>query len=296
MKDLIILGAGPAGMSAAIYAARKKMDFSIIASGFGGNMALASEVDNYPGLRNIPGYEIAVKMKEHLKSYGVKIEDDTIEKIERKGKTFILKSKSKTYECETLIIATGRKARELTSKNADKFKGKGISYCATCDAPLFAGKAVAVVGGGNSAMDAVMQLSKHASKIYLLVRRDELKADKMFAEKALKHCEVKYLCEIEEFSGKDFLSEIIINLEGKRETLKVDGVFSEIGWKPNSDLIDFADKTEKGEIKADNSCRTSVEGLFAAGDVTDSSSKQMITAAGLGATALISAYNYLNKQ
>lgn len=295
MKDLIILGAGPAGMAAAIYAARKKMDFSIIASGFGGNMALASEVDNYPGLRNISGYEIAVKMKEHLKSYGVKIEDDTIEKIEKKG-NFLLKSKSKTYECKTLIIATGRKARELTAKNAEKFKGKGISYCATCDAPLFAGKAVAVVGGGNSAMDAVMQLSKYASKIYLLVRRDELKADKMFAEKALKHCEVKYLCEIEEFNGNAFLSEITINLEGKRETLKVDGVFSEIGWKPNSGIVDFAEKTDKGEIKIDCSCRTSAEGLFAAGDVTASSSKQIISSAGQGATALISAYNHLTEQ
>ena len=298
MKELVIIGAGPAGMSAALYAARKKMDFSIITKEVGGQMVWSSDVDNYIGIRDTTGYELTKMFKEHLKAYDIKITEKEVEKIEKKDKYFVVKTKDSEIETRTVIIASGKRPRKIRATNAERFEGKGISYCATCDAPLYPEKTVAVIGGGNSALDAVLQLEKYASKIYLIVRRDKLRGDKFMSEKvtAMEKVEILFNSEIEEVRGENFLQKIVVkNKDESSRELKLDGVFVEIGHETNSEIIDFVEKDKQGEIKADCNCITSVDGIFAAGDISTGGAKQVVSAAGEGATALISAYNYLNR-
>lgn len=298
MKDLIIIGAGPAGLSAALYAARKKMDFLIVAKDTGGQMALSSEVDNYLGIRNKSGYELSKLFTSHLKSYGVEITDGTVGKVERKGGNFLVEIDGEKEEARALIVATGKKSRKISAVGAEKFDGKGISYCATCDAPLFAGKIVAVAGGGNSALDAAIQLEKYASKIYLIARSNSLRGDAYMAEKVRSSgAEIIFNSEIIEFTGKSMLEGITLSEgKGKKKAIKLDGVFVEIGKESNAGIIDFVEKNEAGEIIVDCDCKTSAEGVFAAGDVSTGGAKQVISAAGEGASALASAHWYLNKK
>ncbi|MCX8158377.1 MAG: FAD-dependent oxidoreductase [Candidatus Diapherotrites archaeon] len=298
MKDLIIIGAGPAGITAAIYAARKKMDFLIISKDYGGQMSLAGEVDNYPAIRNIAGINLSALFRDHLYSYGSNILFEEVTNIEQEKDFFSVITKNNSYNCKAIIIATGKKPKELDAKNADKFRGKGVSYCATCDAPLFFDSKVAIVGAGNSAMDATLQLSKYASKIYLIVRGEKPKADKYLFDKVIKlsNVEIMYKTKVKEVIGEDFVNSIKIDRDGKEYFLEVNGVFSEIGWIPNSSFVPFLKKNEIGEIIVDTYCKTSQEGIFAAGDVTNIEAKQIIVAAGQGAVATISAFNYLNKK
>jgi alkyl hydroperoxide reductase subunit F len=299
MKELVIIGAGPAGLSAALYAARMKMDFLILSKDTGGQMAWSSDVDNYIGVRKTTGYELTKLFTEHIRSYGVSITEKEATKIEKKGRGFAVRTADGEYETKTVVIASGKRPRKLKAKNADKFERKGISYCATCDAPLYHEKAVAVVGGGNSALDAAMQLDRYAGKIYLIVRGDKIKGEKYLMEKvaSLGKVETLYNAEVEEFTGDVMVEGIVVKQKsGEKKKLMVSGVFVEIGHETNSEIAEFVDKDERGEIMVDCECKTSEEGVFAAGDVSAGGAKQVISAAGEGATAVISAYRYLGKK
>ena len=294
--ELIIIGAGPAGITAGIYAARKKIDFIIITKDIGGQASLSWEIENYIGYQFITGPELVEKFIEHIKEFNVEIkENEPVKKILKEDKMFKIISDKNEYFSKTVIISTGRKPKKLGIKGEDEFKNKGVTYCATCDAPLFKDKEVAVIGGGNAGLDAVLQLSRIARKIYLIEIKNELTGDKFVIEKIknIENVEIMTGTKIKEINGNKFVESIKIEKEGKEIEIKVNGVFVEIGSIPNSEIIDFVEKNEYGEIIVDCKNRTSFPGIFAAGDVTNVFAKQIIVACGEGAKASISTFEYL---
>ena len=302
MYDLTIIGAGPAGITAAVYAARKKLNTLVITKNIGGWAATSSEVGNYPSYQFISGPELAKKFEEHLKSFELDLrEREEAISIEKINNIFKVKTKKEEYESKTVIIANGRIPRELNIPGEKEFKNKGITYCATCDAPLFAGKDVAVIGGGNSALDAVIQLMKIAKKIYLINLTDKFICEEVRLEKARNSEKVEILenTETKEIIGDKFVSQMKVLKEGKEKILDVQGVFIEIGSVPTIIDVKTQDgnlKLNKGnEITVDQYCKTNIPGLFAAGDVTDVPYKQIIIAAGQGSIATLSAFDYLSK-
>ena len=302
MYDLTIIGAGPAGITAAVYAARKKLNTLVITNNIGGWAATSSEVGNYPSYQFITGPELAKKFEEHLKSFELDLrEREEAISIEKINNIFKVKTKKEEYESKTVIIANGRIPRELNIPGEKEFKNKGITYCATCDAPLFAGKDVAVIGGGNSALDAVIQLMKIAKKIYLINLTDKFICEEVRLDKARNSEKVEILenTETKEIIGDKFVSQMKALKEGKEKILDVQGVFIEIGSVPTIIDVKTQDgnlKLNKGnEITVDQYCKTNIPGLFAAGDVTDVPYKQIIIAAGQGSIATLSAFDYLSK-
>jgi len=302
MYDLTIIGAGPAGITAAVYAARKKLNTLVITNNIGGWAATSSEVGNYPSYQFISGPELARKFEEHLKSFDLDLkEGEEAISVEKINNIFKIKTKKGEYESKTVIIANGRTPRKLNIPGEKEFKNKGITYCATCDAPLFAGKDVAVIGGGNSALDAVIQLMKIAKKIYLINLTDKFICEEVRLDKARNSEKVEILenTETKEIIGDKFVSQMKVLKEGKEKILDVQGVFIEIGSVPT--IIDISAqegnlKLNKGnEITVDQYCKTNIPGLFAAGDVTDVPYKQIIIAAGQGSIATLSAFDYLSK-
>ena len=294
--ELIIIGAGPAGITAGIYAARKKIDFIIITKDIGGQASLSWEIENYIGYQFITGPELVEKFIEHIKEFNVEIkENEPVKKILMEDKIFKIISDKNEYLSKTIIISTGRKPKKLGVKGEDEFKNKGLTYCATCDAPLFRDKEVAVIGGGNAGLDAVIQLSRIARKIYLIEIKNELTGDRFVIEKIknIKNVEIMTGTKIKEIKGDKFVEGIRIEKEGKENEIKVNGIFVEIGSVPNSEIIDFVEKNEYGEIIVDCKNRTSFPGVFSAGDVTNVFAKQIIVACGEGAKASISSFEYL---
>ncbi|MCP3681421.1 MAG: FAD-dependent oxidoreductase [bacterium] len=299
MQDLIIIGAGPAGLTSAVYAARKRMDFLIIAKDLGGEAMLSGDVENYLGYHHISGKELVERFEEHVKDYNIDLkEGETVSSIEKNKGGFKVKTDNGEYEAKTVIIASGKKPRVLNVSGEKEFKNKGVTYCATCDAPLFSGKNVAVIGGGNAALDAVLQLTKIAKKIYLIVRGSKLKADKILVDNAMQSGIVEIIknADTKEIHGKALVNGMTIEREGKKEKLAVEGIFIEIGSIPNVDFDNITEKNEWNEIKIDKKCATSVQGIFAAGDVSDVPEKQIIIAAGQGALATLEAFSFINKQ
>ncbi len=301
MYDLIIIGAGPAGLAAAIYAARKKIKTLLLASDIGGQTAQAHLVENYLGFESIAGTELADKFLIHAKKFNIEIKEGVeIQRIEPKEGKFEIITEDGVFSAKSVIVATGKKYRPLEVPGAKEFKGKGITYCATCDAPLFKNKTVAVVGGGDAGQDAVWQLTKYASKIYLLNKYPELRGDDLRIQEELKnHPQVEILnnCEPIEIKGDKFVKSLFIkqaNCEQAKE-LTVDGIFVEIGSIPASKfLAGVVNLNEKEEIIIDSKTNmTSRPGIFAAGDVTDVPHKQMIIAAGEGAKTALNVYEYL---
>lgn len=294
--ELIIIGAGPAGITAGIYAARKKIDFIIITKDIGGQASLSWEIENYIGYQFITGPELVEKFIKHIKEFNVEIkENEPVKKILREDKIFKIISDKNEYLSKTIIISTGRKPKKLGVKGEDEFKNKGLTYCATCDAPLFRDKEVAVIGGGNAGLDAVIQLSRIARKIYLIEIKNELTGDKFVIEKIknIKNVEIMTGTKIKEIKGDKFVEGIRIEKEGKETEIKVKGIFVEIGSIPNSEIINFVEKNEYGEIIVDCKNKTSFPGVFSAGDVTNVFAKQIIVACGEGAKASISSFEYL---
>lgn len=300
--DLIIIGAGPAGLSAAIYGARKKINLVVLSSDIGGQTTEAHLVENYLGMPNIPGTELVDKFRQHAKMLGVKIKEGvdvrSIEKTE-KG-IFKLTTARGDFEAKAVIVATGKTYRRLTVPGAKEFEGRGITYCATCDAPLFKNKTVAVIGAGDAGQDAVWQLTQYASKIYLLNKYAELRGDDIVLQEELKKhpkVEIYNQCEPLGVKGDKFVRSLAFKHNHSNETreVRVDGVFVEIGSVPVCGYLkDVVKLNEAGEIIIDPKTNmTSAAGIFAAGDVTNVSHKQMIVAAGEGAKAALSAYEYL---
>jgi len=298
LYELIILGAGPAGITAAIYAARKKIDFIVLATNIGGQVVLTSEIENYTGFQYITGEELSAKFREHLEKFGFQLIVEEAQKVEREGDNFIVKTDVETYLGKTVIVATGRIPRELKVPGEAEFKNRGVAYCATCDAPLFEGLDVAVVGGGNSGLEAVVQLTKIAKSIRLIEVSPQLKADAVLIEKAEASGKVDFLTStrILEIVGDRTVTGIRVQRDGKESSLPVQGVFVEIGSTPNSGIVDFVEKNQWEEIMVNSKCETSVHGLFAAGDVTDAPEKQIVVAAGEGCKAALSAFRYLTQR
>jgi len=295
--DLIIIGGGPAGITAAIYSARNKIDFMMITINIGGQVVLSSEIENYTGFQYITGEELKAKFQEHLKKYKFRLEIEEVKKIEKENSLFKIITDSNFYLSKTAIVATGRRPRELRVPGEKEFKNRGVTYCAICDAPLFEGLDVAVIGGGNSGLEAVLQLIKIAKSINLIEINPQLKADKVLIEKAMASDKVRIWTNtrIEEIIGDKVVKGIKIKKNDKEFFLPVQGVFIEIGSVPNSEIVDFVNKNEYGEIIVNCKCETNVPGLFAAGDVTNVPEKQIVVAAGEGCKAALSAFKYLNK-
>jgi len=299
MFDLIIVGGGPAGVTAAIYAARKKMNFLLIAKDIGGQASWSFDTDNYPGFRHISGMKLMEKFEEHLKDYdvGMKIDED-VKEIKKISNDFDVITNKSSYQTKTVLICSGKIPRRLNIPGEEKFLGSGVAYCAVCDAPFFKDKNIAVVGGGNSAVDAIFHLENIAKKIYLV--NIELKpcCDEILHKKVEKIGNVEILndAKISEIVGEESVTGIKIEQGGNKKIIDVDGVFVEIGFIPNTSFVNgLVRLNECGEIVIDNRNMTSVPGIFAAGDVTDVAGKQLIIAAGEGAKALLSVANYLKR-
>lgn len=298
MYELIIVGAGPAGITAGIYAARKKIDFLIITKDIGGQATLSSDIENYTGYQFITGVELAQKFREHLELFKIKIkEGETVTSVKKEGDVIKIGTDKGRYESKTVIIASGRVPRRLGVEGEQEFKNRGVTYCATCDAPLFADMSVAIIGGGNAGLDATLQLIKIAKKIYLIEMLPQLPADPIMVEKAKNSGKVVIYTntKVKKIYGDNLVKGIKVLREGKVEDLAVEGVFIEIGSIPASDFVRDVQKNEAGEIMVNCSCKTNIPQIFAAGDVTDVPAKQIIVACGEGAKATLSAFEYLSK-
>ncbi len=299
MVELIIVGAGPAGITAGVYAARKQIDFIILTKDVGGQTSLSADVENYTGYQFITGTELVAKFEEHLKQFNVQLKtEEGVKRIAKAEKGhFVIETDKNSYEALSVIIASGRRPRWLPAAGEELFRNKGVSYCATCDGPLFPKKTVAVIGGGNSALDATLQMMHIATKIYLVNINPELGGDPVMREKieASEKVEVLNNTVTKEILGEQFVKAIKVDQKGVPRELAVQGVFVEIGSVPNSDIIDFVEKNKNGEIVVDNLNRTSATGIFAAGDVTDIPEKQIIVAAGEGAKAVLGVFRYLSQ-
>lgn len=296
MLDLIIIGAGPAGITASVYAARKKMNFLVITRDIGGQAAWSGDIENYTGYQFITGPELANKFEEHMRKFNIAVkENEEAVEVRKTGQTISVRTSKDKYEAMTVIIASGKRSRELGVPGEKEFKNKGLTYCATCDAPLFSGKDVAVIGGGNSALDAAIQLMKIASRIYLINIGSNLTGDPVMQEKVNNNKIVTLLNDSRAtaVTGDKMVNGLKIQREGKEELLSVQGVFVEIGLFPNSEFAGEVDKNAFGEIKVNCRNETNIPGVFAAGDVTDVPEKQIIIAAGEGSKATLSAFRYL---
>lgn len=298
--DLIIIGAGPAGLTAGIYAGRKKIKAIILTKQIGGQ-SLSYTIENYPGLTEISGLELIEKTKKQVEKYGIEIKDSVlISGLEKKNGNFSVKTEGgENFEAKAIIIASGKMPRKLEVAGAEKFEGKGVSFCTICDAPLFGGKNVAVVGGGNSALMSAIDLIPYAEKIYVLQHRERFIGDEILQEKLKNSGKVGFItaAEVREIKGSKFVEGLVYEdlKTGKTKELAVAGVFVNIGYVPNTAFVkNFLKLNEKEEIIINpETAETSVKGIFASGDVTNISFKQYIIASGEGAKAALSAYHYI---
>lgn len=297
--DLIIIGAGPAGLTASIYAKRAMLDFLILEKWIpGGEIANTFEVENYPGINYVSGAQLADKMIDHTKDLGVKISLESVESVDFKNDIKKIVTDYHTYYSRTVLIASGASSKKLGLESEDTLRGRGISYCAVCDGALYKDKVVAVIGGGDVAVEDVNYLSRVAKKVYLIHRRDTLRAVKKYQEKMfnLDNVEVLWNTEVKEFIGKDFLESLKLynNQTEEVSTVEVNGVFVAIGMQPNvSYLNNEVELAEGGWIKTDDYLETSVKGVYAAGDIRDKSLRQIVTSVNDGAIAVSMAQKYL---
>uniref|UniRef100_A0A7V3ZSC4 Thioredoxin reductase n=1 Tax=candidate division WOR-3 bacterium TaxID=2052148 RepID=A0A7V3ZSC4_UNCW3 len=297
----IVIGASAAGISASIYLKRRGVNFLLISKDIGGEMALSGKVDNYPGIPETTGVELAKKFKEHLDKYEIKVIFDEVKEIRKNENSFEVITEKDKYEAYSLIVATGSKPKKLNIPGEENFFHKGVSYCYVCDLPLFKGKKVAIIGGGNSALEAGLMASDICEFAYVITKNPQMKGDSILIEeiKNKNNVERIYNALTQEIFGENFVRGIkyldIIN--NKIEELYVDGVFIHIGMKPNTEFIpdEWNIKNSFGEIVVNKLCETAISGLFAAGDVTDLPYKQIGIAVGQGIISALSTINYLNQ-
>jgi thioredoxin reductase (NADPH) len=303
MYDIAIVGSGPAGYSAGIYSSRYQLNTVIFGKMMGGIASEAHKICNYPGFDDISGMELSNKMYEHAKNTGCNIKFESIANIEKVNNHFKLTTDlNKEYEAKTVLLAVGTERTKLSIPNEDKFLGKGLSYCATCDANFYKDKVVGVIGGSSAATMAAVMLSDLSKKVYILYRGEELRGDPTWKRQALKkeNIEVLYKTVVTKLIGDDQLESLELNREYEgSNTLDVDGVFVEIGSEPNKNLPQkIGIKTDKnGYIEVDEAQRTNIKGIWAAGDCTTNSNgfRQVVTAVSEGAIASDDIYKYLNR-
>lgn len=298
MFDILIIGSGPAGMTAAIYGKRSGLDVAIFEKGApGGAMINTNKIENYPGVLSCDGATLAMNMYEQMSNLGVTYFSLEVEKIEKENDIFKVYANNEVYLSKTVIIATGTKNKKLSVKNEDKFSGRGISWCAICDGNFYKNKRVAVVGGGNSALEEGLYLSTLASKVYVIHRRDSFKADDIIVKKLKEKENVEFILDttVNEFSGDKRLEKILIyNVKEKTEKwLDIDGVFEYIGQEADYKFFKDLDIcNEKGYIIVDFNFETKIKGLFAAGDIVNKEIRQIATAVNDGAIAALNASRY----
>lgn len=298
-KDIVIIGAGMAGLTAALYAGRMNLSVLVLENGIiGGQIANATGIENYPGLPGISGKDLIAAVQEQAEGFGAVIDEfDAIQKVSLKASPKLVETESCIYETEAVIIASGMERRKLPLPEERKYAGKGVHYCELCDGHMYQDKVIAVMGGGNAAVDAANFLTKYAKKLYL-VHRSQLRADEVSQEKLRENGKVEILLETEvkSLQGASRLErmEILDKAFGETRELAVDGIFVNIGVSPNTALFrDELELAEDGRIRASEDCRTNVPGVFAAGDVRGKEIRQLTTAAADGTAAAILAEKYL---
>jgi thioredoxin reductase (NADPH) len=300
--DLAIVGAGPAGVTAYLYARRSLLKVVLIDKiGIGGQLLLTDLIENYPGFpEGITGFELSELFKRHIETLGLNFKQGEVKKIKKKDNIFNLYfDNGEVLSSKTVLLAIGATHRKLNIPGEKEFTGKGVSYCATCDGPFFKDKVVAVVGGGNTALQEALYLTKFVKKIYLIHRRDAFRATKILQERVFKEEKIEILWNsvVTEIKGKEQVEEIeIFNKESKeKKSLKVSGIFIFIGYEPTTAwLKDLIELDEDGFIVTDDEMRTSLPGVWAAGDCRSKIGRQIVIACGEGATAAISIENYLD--
>lgn len=298
--DVAVIGMGPAGISASIYAKRKGLETVIIGKGFGGQVTSTNEIENIIGIKETTGFEYSKMLKEHMKEYEI---DEVLEYVLeiKDGEIKEIVTKDRIIYSKTVIIATGAKHKNLNIEGEKEFTGRGVHYCSTCDAPFYKGLDVAVVGGGNSGVEAAIELSNIAKNVKLIEFQKELKADKILVNKLIEKDNVEIITNSRsnKITGNDFVTEIeILNnetLESKK--LDLDGIFIEIGLKPITDFVEnLIELNENKEIIVNSKNETNIKGIFAAGDCTNVPYKQIVISVGEGAKAALSAFEYIVKK
>ena len=299
MYDIIIIGSGIAGLTSAIYALNNKRKVLILESQtYGGQIINSNIINNYPGFLEISGFDLMTNIYNQVKNLGGVIKYEEVLEITKNKKVI---TKNETYEAKSIIVSTGLAPRKLNLENEDKFIGKGISYCATCDGSFYKDKDVMVVGGGNTAIEDVIYLSNICKKVYLVYRRKELRKDVNLTEKVkeLSNVEIIYNSNIEKLNGDESLKSVdIINKDTEKITnIIIDGLFVAIGKIPSGNIFkDLLNVTENGYIITDEDCHTNIDGIYAAGDIRKKRLRQLVTAASDGAIAAIEAIKYINKK
>lgn len=299
-KELVIIGGGPAGYAAGLYAARADIDAVLFERGMPGGQAAATEwIENYPGFPGgIGGLDLALKMDEQARSFGLEIINADVEKLERQGEAFIVHAGQEPIKAKAVIVATGAKPKFLGVEGESKFHGRGVSYCATCDGAFFRDKTVAVVGGGDAAVEEALFLTKFATKVYLIHRRGELRATKLIQKRAMANEKIEFLwfSVVDRVLGEDKVEAVRVKDVRTEETkdVPVDGVFVYVGTSANSVLVkDLVEIDDRGYIVATEKMETNVPGLYVAGDLRQKSLRQVVTAVADGAVAAMEVEKYL---
>ena len=297
--DVVIVGAGPAGLTAGVYCARKMLNTIIITENIGGQALESWAIENYMGYRMIAGEDLMKKFEEQVRTLNIRLELDKVIAITKDDGLFSISTVSgNTLKAKAVILTQGNRPKKLGVANEEQYLGRGLSICSTCDGPLYKGKQVAVVGGGNSALQTAVEMSDIAKSVSLIVR-SPIRADPVYLEKLKekKNITVHTGSHVSALQGEKFLSGITIKDEqGKEQTILLDGVFIEIGWLPNTDMVEnLVQLNEKKEIIVDINSHTSIPGIYAAGDVTSVKSKQIVIASGDGAKAALEAFEYILK-
>ena len=304
VRDVLIVGAGPAGLAAAIYAGRSQLDTLVLDQMMpGGQLLITEEIENYPGFyEGITGFELSEKFRQHAEKFGAKIESGKpVESVDLDGEIFVVKAGGEEFRGKTLIWAAGSTPRKLNVPGEAEFVGRGVSYCAVCDGAFFKDRTVAVVGGGDSALEEALYLTKFAKKVYLIHRRDKFRAVKIIQDRVKRNEKIEPVLNkvVVSINGKDFVESVTLKdtVTGEESVLPVDGVFIFIGNEPNVvPVAHLVDTTEQGFIITDEEMKTKTPGLFAAGDVRHKPLKQVVTAASDGAVAAMSATKYLEEK
>jgi len=303
IRNVIIIGSGPAGLTAAVYTARAELKPLVLAGASpGGQLMLTSEVENFPGFpKGVQGPELMQLMREQAVRFGAEVMDVNVESIDTEKRPFTVKAGGSTFKTHSIIIATGASARWLDIPSEQKLIGSGVSSCATCDGFFFKNKEIAVIGGGDSAMEEALFLTKFASKVTIIHRRDTLRASKIMQERTKKHPKIEFIwnAQVVEVLGENKVEGVRLEDTQTKEKseLKIEGLFLAIGHKPNTSFLEGqVELDKKGYVKVENQTLTNTEGVFVAGDVQDIRYRQAITAAGLGSMAAIDVEKWLEEK
>ena len=295
MYDVIIIGAGPAGLTAAIYLGRAGKKVLILEKNvYGGQIVNSKEVENYPAISKISGFDFSNNLYNQAKNFGAELKYETVVNLTTDKEVTTNRGK---YQAKSIIIATGLSNRTLEIDGVDSFIGRGISYCATCDGNFFKDKVVAVVGGGNTALEDAIFLSNICKKVYIIHRRTTFRGEKILQDILNKKDNVEFVLNsnVVKINGNELLESIIINTNNEERELQIDGLFLAIGQIPNNSYIDIIDLDEKGYAMANEDCKTNIDGIYVAGDFRTKKVRQLVTAASDGATAAINAIEYIER-